>query len=133
MKVDVSQVAIPFISDEGLRAKADEIRNNYWNNTLPVDIELVCERDLGLDLIPIQSLKLITSSDAILLSNLKEIVYDDSVPEVRIRFTIAHEVGHLILHKEIIEKIQCKSFDEWTEKINNLPGGLWGESGVTSK
>lgn len=126
--MSIVDVNIPFLQDEDIRRRADQFCEKNWGSNIPVDIELIVERELKLDLIPLPGLYKITGSEAFLTGNLKEIVFDTDRPEVRIRFSIAHEVGHYILHKEQIKMLRSESYEKWREIINNIPGPIWGRA-----
>ncbi len=40
---------------------------------------------------------------------------------MRIRFTIAHELGHYILHASVLKQISFSSTDEWKIAVQQLP------------
>jgi Zn-dependent peptidase ImmA (M78 family) len=122
---DLSQLTIPYLSNEQIWSNADNLRIKNWDESIPVDIDIIAEKGLGLLLTPINDLKRITTCDALLL-NSNEIVYDPKVVEVRIRFSIAHEIGHHILHSQFIQFLRPGSIDEWKDILNNFPGPLYG-------
>ncbi|MCW8811535.1 MAG: ImmA/IrrE family metallo-endopeptidase [Ignavibacteriaceae bacterium] len=126
--MDLSKINIPFLHDEDIRRKANHFREKNWGDKIPVDIELIVEKELKLDLIPLPGLYKITGTEAFLTGDLLEVVFDTDRPEVRIRFSIAHEIGHFVLHKEQIEKLRAKSYEEWKKIINNIPGPIWGRA-----
>lgn len=128
MPVDFSKISIPFLTDEEIRNKADQFREQYWGLKLPIDVELIVERNLKLLIIPVPDLRYHAQTEAFLSGDLKEIVYDPNRPDVRIRFSIAHEVGHYILHKEIVSKLRPDSYDDWKEIQRSIPDGFWGRA-----
>lgn len=128
MRADFSKIQIPYLRDQEIRQKADELRSRTWGDILPVDVELIAERDLNLFLIPIPDLRRMADADAYLSGDLKEIAYDPAVPDVRIRFSVAHEVGHFILHADIIRKLAASSQQEWRDIQGELPEALWGRA-----
>lgn len=113
-----------------IRKKADEFRKQYWaNKSIPVDILYIIEFDLKLDIIPINGLKKAGDIDSFLLGNLSGIA-DDSDEYMddrylnRIRFSVAHEIGHLILHRDIYKKCnlkELKDIQDWINFIENVP------------
>jgi Zn-dependent peptidase ImmA (M78 family) len=126
MPPDFSKLTIPFISDEAIRQRADEFREQCWGKKLPIDIELIVERNLNILIIPIPDLRYHAHTEAFLSGDLKEIVYDPQTSEVRTRFSIAHEVGHFVLHKEIIAKLRPTSYEDWKEIQQTIPDAFWG-------
>jgi Zn-dependent peptidase ImmA (M78 family) len=128
LSVDYSKIRLPRLSDEEIRTRADEFREKYWGTKLPIDVELIVERSLDLLIIPVPDLRFHAHTDAYLSGNLREIVVDPSSPDVRIRFSVAHEIGQYILHKEIIMQLRTDSYEEWKEIQRNLPEALWGRA-----
>lgn len=92
MTPDFSNIQIPYLRDEDIRQKADELRARTWGDRLPVDVELIAERDLKLLMIPIADLRRMADTDAYLSGDLKEFAYDPALPDVRIRFSVAHDI-----------------------------------------
>jgi len=128
LPVDFSRIQIPFLDNDEIRRKADEFRKEYWGDRIPVDIELIVERNLRLTIIPVANLFSEAHTEAYLSGDLREIAYDPARPEPRIRFSIAHEVGHYVLHGEIIKQLRTSSYDEWKRIQLDLPDGLWGRA-----
>jgi Zn-dependent peptidase ImmA (M78 family) len=92
---------------------------------VPVDVEKILWR-FKLDLVPLPSLKEDDDVDALLLGDLTAIVIDqkyymDNRKQTRVRFSIAHELGHFILHKGIYQEIAYASEEEWIEFVQTLP------------
>src|SRR5271165_1117063 len=94
---------------------------------LPVDIFTLVEVDLELDVIPFDDLFPKYGVDAALTQDFTAIYVDaesyvlwEKAPEwkqYRLRFSVAHELGHCVLHREIAsqQKFQSfKQFFEWT-------------------
>ena len=64
--------------------------------------------------------------DALLLGDLKTIAVDQNDflnerAQNRLRFSVAHEIGHLILHSDIFSKIQYRSIAEWIDFFQKIP------------
>jgi len=128
LDTDYSAIQIPFLPDEVIRRHADEFRVKYWGDNIPVDIELIAERNLDLLVIPIPNLRYQAHTEAYLSGNLKEIAYDPIRPDVRIRFSVAHEIGHLVLHANVITRLRTGSYEEWKELQRTLPDAIWGRA-----
>lgn len=93
---------------DDIRREADSFRQKHWpDDTIPVDIELIVEQ-MGLDLEPISGMKNGSAITASLCPDLKTICIDletmlDPRQEVYLRFSLAHEIGHLVLHRQFFE------------------------------
>ena len=116
------------MSDAEIRRRADEFRQQCWGDKISVDVELIVERNLSLLIIPVPDLRYQAHTEAYLSGDLREIVYDPASPDVRIRFSIAHEIGHYLLHKGLIAKLRSSSYEAWKEMQQNLPEALWGRA-----
>ncbi|MCK4431081.1 MAG: ImmA/IrrE family metallo-endopeptidase [Candidatus Aminicenantes bacterium] len=110
----------PRLTWEFIREKAEEFRNLYVKptNLVPVPILEIVESDLQLEVIPIDGLLENIDIDGFLTSDLQRIcidnkLYFDERQENRLRFTFAHEVGHLILHRDEIQKCDFRTPKDW--------------------
>lgn len=68
-------------------------------------MEKIIEIDYKLDVVPIPGVQKEYDVDALILSNWEEIIvdkrmHDDERYRSRLRFSLAHELGHLILHRK---------------------------------
>jgi hypothetical protein len=126
LAVDFSSIAITPLHKRAIWQRADRARNRHWDGKLPVNVDLIAEKVYGVQFIPINDLKRLVETEAFLTGTLDEIDYDLSSPDVRIRFSIAHELGHKDLHPEQIKALRSASFTEWKAVLANIPGGIWG-------
>lgn len=112
-----------FIPQSDIDEIANEVRENYWEKvTIPVDVELVIER-IGLDIIP---KPLPENIDAYLKIDgtgivVNQVEYYNDTYKNRLRFSIAHEPGHFILHKDIIAKMVFQSIEEYKTFFQSIP------------
>jgi hypothetical protein len=117
---------VPYVPYERLWREADGIRGSHWpSGTVPVDVEKILW-GVKLDLVPLPSLKEDGDVDALLLGNLTTIVIDkreymDDRMQNRIRFSIAHELGHFILHADIFRGIAHSGIEEWIDFTQHAP------------
>lgn len=120
-------VPIQHLSYKKIGQIADEFLNNYHPNLLlPVPIEEIAEQKLKLKINQRVNLKTDYDVDGFLTSDLMTIFLDLNMYlkyENRTRFTIAHEIGHLILHKEVFQKLNINS----VEKLNYISTELTDE------
>jgi hypothetical protein len=117
----------PWIDKNDIWLEADSFRSKYWQSSnLPVDIALIIEGSLGMDIIPVHDMKSEFDTDAFLRRDLTAICvdyncYDEDRFENRMRFSLAHEMGHYILHRNIISSLSFSSPEEWVEIVNGIP------------
>jgi Zn-dependent peptidase ImmA (M78 family) len=121
--IEFSKLKIPVYSSKEIEQIVEPLITSIGSP--PIEVELIAERK-GFDLIPIEGLRNLSSTDAYLSTHLKQIAYDPNVVNNRIRFSIAHELGHYYLHKEILDAVRFESFDKWKKTIKEIPGWFWG-------
>lgn len=113
-------LAIQRLSYKGIGDIADEfLKSHHRSLSLPIPIEEIAEQKLGLTILQEMDLKKNYDVDGFLMSDLKTIFLDFNMYlkyENRTRFTIAHEVGHFVLHHELFKKLNINS----VEALNNL-------------
>lgn len=111
----------PILSYEDINNYADSfLINHKADKSLPVPIEEIIEFNLGLDIVPFPGLQRDFDIDGFISGDLTCIYVDDFIylnRPARYRFTLAHEIGHLVLHKDLIENIRPKSVADWKDFI----------------
>jgi Zn-dependent peptidase ImmA (M78 family) len=119
------------LSREEIWAIAEEFRNHYVKptTTIPVPIEDIIEFDLGIPIIPLPGLMQQADIDGFLSNDLKTIYIDNDVCNntkwgKRYRFTCAHEIGHLVIHRDIIKDCNFQNANEWKKFRNEFPEDL---------
>src|SRR6266536_2617022 len=93
---------------------------------LPVKVLDLAEFDLHLDLVPVNGLREQLDIDALLMGDLKSVLVDKRAfmsprLEYRLRFSVAHEIGHLILHRDIYAGLQHATAVQWFDYISAIP------------
>lgn len=102
---------------------ADSVRREFWgSDQIPVDVEHIWEVALRKELRPKRGLSK-AGAEACLLG-LETIIVDEeqyfSRYRGRIRFSIAHEMGHFFLHRDLAQRLQFHSIKEWIEFYQSL-------------
>jgi hypothetical protein len=119
---------VPFKDYEEIRGIADDFLEKYHPSCeIPVPIEEIVEFRLELDIIPIPGLQDVMETDGLttdgfIYGDQSAIAVDEFVYKKRpsrYRFTLAHEIGHLILHPQCFKE-RVTSIDKWKEYINNI-------------
>jgi len=125
--IDPKEFKAPYIRIEEIKNAADAFRKRHWpQETIPVDIFQIVEFGLGIDIRPVNNLKEAGDVDALLLGDLKTIAVDqkdflNERTQNRLRFSLAHEIGHLELHRDAFLKIGYSTVEEWIEFYQQIP------------
>lgn len=104
-------------------AAAKCLADVQWNGVIPVPIEDIIDVGFGIDLVPTSNLETRFSAVAFITHDLREIRVDDFVfrqQPYRLRFSLAHELGHLILHQNVYKQMAFTSPDEWKQAMADL-------------
>ncbi len=124
------EIKVPFNSYDSIKKKAELFLEKYHpSGTIPVPIEEIVEFDLKINIVPLPGLHKDMELDGFVASNLKEVYVDETACDAypsRYRFTLAHEVGHIVLHKKIFQQANFSTFSEWIEFGNSIPEKDYG-------
>ena len=121
-------LAVSFISYDQTRTYAGRFLDHYHpSRTLPIPIERIIDNRLAIDIVPIPGLlnllKQVSSLAGFIAGDLKTLYVDEyvyrSLPNMY-RFTLAHEIGHAILHRNVFKGRQIGGADEWIEFMMSL-------------
>ena len=130
--MDAQHFKAPYLRRPDIWKQADELRERLLpQGTLPVPVLDLAEFDLGLELDPRANLRRAGDVDALLLGDLRTVVVDrdafmDPRAENRLRFSVAHEIGHLILHGELYRSLRHANLEAWKQFIKDLPEREYG-------
>lgn len=115
--------------------KVEELRTQYdvlQAEKVPLDLISFVELELRMDLIPYDLLKADFGADAAILADFSGFYIDgeifDRIDLVRgaqlnrLRFSIAHELGHLFLHRRYFESAGILSSDHLLDWLNEHNG-----------
>ena len=115
------------VSPEGLARKAEDfLATHHPAGAIPVPIEEIAEFGLDLNIIPLPNLYKDFGIESWLSADEKSIYVDQfqlENLEPRYRFTLAHELSHLLLHQELYRGIQLGSFEDWLQFQESLDPG----------
>jgi hypothetical protein len=129
--MDYSEIRVPYINKTAIKQRADDFRKKYWNDTIPVDIEKIIEVELGINIIPIPELKSLCDIDALISSDWRSIYVDkdcyaDERYLNRLRYSLAHEIGHYVLHEDVYNSFGISDFEDFYRFIDNFPADQYG-------
>lgn len=117
----------PYIPKEKVWSKVEEFRRDHPRaQRTPVDVFDLVELDLGLEIFPLPGLRDFGDVEALLTGDLTGIRVDEKIfsdlrYEGRLRFSVAHEIGHYVLHRDIYENATYSSTKEWTDFFASIP------------
>ena len=129
---DPRKFKAPYNPKERIWQEADRLRAAHpAGRSLPAKVLDLAEFDLGLELVPVDGLCEQLDIDALLMGDLKSILVDKRAfmsprLEYRLRFSVAHEIGHLILHRDIYGGLQHATAREWFDFISAIPDVEYG-------
>lgn len=124
-----------FLSYGDIRCRADGFLAQYHPPvTIPVPIEHIAEAKLGIDIVPVPGLREILQSDdygveSYITSDLREIHIDEWIWRYRFnryRFSVAHEIGHATLHRELYQSARFDSVTSWKAFAGSVPHDDYG-------
>jgi hypothetical protein len=115
---------IPVYSYEDLRKKADEFFRKYHpSGDIPVPIEESVEFDFKINIVPVLGLQREFEVGGFTSGDLKNIYVDEYVYTGRItryRFTLAHKMGHIVLHRHLYRTHKFNFIHGWKGFINSM-------------
>lgn len=117
----------PYLPMPEIRAAADAFRNKYWaGKDVPVDILAIVEFDLDMEIRPVPGMREQADVDALLLGDMRTIAVDsalymDDRIQNRMRYSVAHEIGHKMLHSAIYPAAGISSVDAWIRWMQAIP------------
>jgi len=129
---DPRRFKAPYNPKERIWQEADRLRAAHQaGRSLPVKVLDLAEFDLGLDLVPAHGLREQLDIEALLMGDLRSILVDRDAfmnprLEYRLRFSVAHEIGHLILHRDIYGGRRHATAREWFDYISEIPEVEYG-------
>ncbi len=96
----------------------DFLQEHHPSGELPIPIEEIIQQNLDFHIVPSMSLQESADIDAWTAIKRKEIYIDhenymSDTRHCRIRFTLAHELGHIVLHQDYLNNLDFKSDIEW--------------------
>jgi Zn-dependent peptidase ImmA (M78 family) len=110
---------VRFLSYDQIAQSALEILRKYkCESTLPIPIEHIIDNILRINIIPFPDLLSSFEINAFVSSDLKKIYVDEYLYtnlDRQYRFTLAHEFGHMTLHRYIYANINIKSLEDWRQ------------------
>lgn len=117
-------------SDEKINKEAVKFLEAHpLYSRIPVEIEKIVDNDLQIDIIPLDGLRKLFegSMDGFISSDFTEIRVDSFISEnrdSRYRFSLAHEMGHMVLHREVYSLLDLSSLSAAINTILTMPPAI---------
>jgi len=119
-----------FYSYEEIRSAADEFaEKNSLGQVIPVDVEKLIDNVLKINIVPFPSLYRSFGINAFISSDFHKIYVDEYLYtnlEPQYRFTLAHELGHLVLHRQWYRQFRIESLDSYRRFVTGLGDERYG-------
>ncbi len=122
--MDYSKVFVPRLEKEFIEKEADKIRKDYKQTTIPINIENIIEK-MGIQIVPTKDL-LKKGAEAFINSRFDSIYVDldsymDDRRYPRLRFSLAHEIAHYVLHRKIYASFGIKEIEDVYRFYKEIP------------
>ena len=118
------KLPVQVYSYDDLRLVAAEfLARHHPDATIPTPIEELVDLRLKIDIVPVARLEWEDHTAAYLSADLKEIRVDKHAMESnsnRYRFSLAHELSHLLLHRDIYQKLRPVTAADWKSKLRAI-------------
>ena len=120
------KLEIPILSYDNLRSIATRFLNEHHpKGGLPIPIERIVEYELNIDISPEMSIQYVCDIDAFINPKCTTIYVDSEVymsPNAnRFRFSLAHEVAHYVLHRNVMSQLNFATMAEWKSVHASIP------------
>lgn len=129
--MNYGRIIAPYLSNISIDEKVETFREYYCGDSIPIEIEDIIELKLKIGITPIPGFLKMTNMDALITSDWEEIYVDkneylDDRRYNRLRFSLAHEVGHLIMHKQVYNNFEIKTLEDYYKLYKNIPERQYG-------
>ncbi len=124
-------IIVPYLGIDEIVSAADSVlREHQPGGGIPVEIEEIIEFGFEIEIRPIKALHARFAFEGAMSYDLATIYVDETVMTQfanRYRFTPAHELGHKVLHSDIIEQLEFGSLEAWKSSIASIAPGPYGK------
>lgn len=112
-------------------AKAETFLEEHHSvRSIPVPIEAIIEFNFELDIIPIEGLLHGSDMYALVSRDMRSISIDANIQENRpqsYNYGLAHELSHILIHKEVVEQFEYASIAEWKTVVTGIDEEVYAE------
>lgn len=115
----MENITAPILNyDQILQESEKFLRNYHPTRSMPVPIHEIIDIKIGIHIFPQFMMEKNIGLVGFLTNDFSTIYVDENVheyQEARFRFTLAHEIGHMILHKSMYKDLSFSSAEEWKQ------------------
>jgi len=122
---------VQWLDNSFIEQKAKEFLDRWDpSGEIPIDIEYIVDVEIGVHIVPTADLFPDevdeVNTDALTSSDLSTIYVDEEMAlnprnENRYRFTLAHEMGHRVLHSELFKSLRFDTVDDYIRFHKQMP------------
>ena len=122
---------IPWLPESEVSRQANHFLDTYHpSGETPVPIEMIVERQ-GIDIVPLEGLQNSLDLVGCTSADRQRIYVDRWVEEHRenrYRFTLAHEMGHIVLHGSVLDNLRQdgSDLDVWVQLRETISDSMYG-------
>jgi hypothetical protein len=125
------KISVPYINSGDIEKAAYALRKKFLKDEIPVDIEGIIEIGLKINIVPALNFLKEVGIDTLITSDWKNIYVDhdeylDDRRSNRLRFSLAHEIGHFVLHKDIYSGFKIKTREDFERFSREIPNNQYG-------
>ncbi len=109
---------IPASEIEG--ATLEFLNEHHPEQSIPIPVEDIIEISLGINIVPTPGMMDNFGVDAMFAYDFSQINIDEhqfNSVETRARFTLAHELGHFVLHRQYVEEQKFENTELWKKFV----------------
>jgi hypothetical protein len=118
------QPALRFFSYDEIRNIAEDYACRHGlDKVIPVDVDKLVDNLLGIDIIPFPSLYRSFEINAFISNDFRKVYIDEYLYlnlEPQYRFTLAHELGHMVLHGAYFKQFRIDSIASYIEFVSGI-------------
>ena len=125
------KLPVKWLGKNDLKKAAEQFNAKYNpEKAVPVPIDSIIESRLNIDIVPMAGLKEELDNDGFISRDFTTIHIDQNIyfnVEVRYRFSLAHKLGHFILHKEIYRDLNYSTVEDWADTYEEIDSDDYGK------
>ncbi|MHB1458650.1 MAG: ImmA/IrrE family metallo-endopeptidase [Armatimonadota bacterium] len=121
----------PNLTANDIRDIADRILAEHQpDGGIPIQIEEIIEFGLEMEIRPIRALKARLNFEGALTFDLQTILIDEDMMQHQLHqyhLTLAHELGHKLLHEDFIISLELEDQDGWKKAVAEIDPIVYGK------